>query len=144
MEERNEVYLLTQISGVAVYEKRSSSNSGSFHNENESYALRIPEKATVQEGRTYIPCGDYDELSDTDAIKHWTIHGDDLIIICAAKIDEIDIPIVAADGYTLNYAQSEAAGATYGYQKTLIHVTGYADNTRRGSAATRHWRIEGA
>lgn len=143
-ESRSEVYVPTQISGVAVYDRRSSAKSGSYHGEDESYAIRIPEKAPVQGGRSYIPCANYDAMSSEEVGNYWTIHDDDLLIVCAAKLQEVDTPIIEMDGDTITYAQAEAAGATYGYQKTLVHVSGYADNTRRGSAVTRHWRIEGA
>ena len=140
-ESRSEVYVPTQISGVAVYEKRSSSNAGSYHGEDESYVLRIPEKAAVQDGRTYIPGANYTELDSESAAEHWTIRGDDIVIVCSSDLEDVNTPIIANESEALTYAQIEAAGATYGYQKTLIHITWYADNTRRGSAATRHWRI---
>ena len=143
-ESRSEVYVPTQISGVAVYGKRNSSTDGTDHNEDESHVLRIPEKAAVQSGRSYVPGKQYDTLSAEELHNYWTIHNDDLVIVCAADFADVDTPVITTESGTLTYTQAEAAGATYGYQETLVHVTGYADNTLRGSAATRHWRIVGA
>lgn len=30
------------------------------------------------------------------------------------------------------------------YDRDIVHVTEYADNTRRGSDAVKHWRVGGA
>ena len=137
---RRDVFYATQISGVSHHEKRQSSKDGGFHSESETHRIRIPMEATVEGGKSYLNEADYDALSDEEIKNHWTIHDEDLVIVCASKITDINTPV--ADGY-LTWEQAEDLAKRIGTKKSLIRVAEYADNTLRGSV-TRHWWIGGA
>ena len=138
-ETRRDIFVPTQISGVTMYDRRSSSRTGDFRAEDEDYKIRIPVSAAVQGGRTFVQSGAYDKMTDEEASEHWTLHNDDLLIILASGLDSA---IIADEKIT--EPQAEAVASTYGYQETLVHISEYADNTLRGSASTRHWRVGGA
>ena len=137
---RRDVFYATQISGVSHHEKRQSSRDGGFHSESETHKIRIPIEATVEGGKSYLNEAYYDALSDDEIQKHWTIHDEDLIIVCASKIENIDTP--ATDGY-LTWEQAEDLARRIGLNREIIRVVEYADNTLRGST-TKHWWIGGA
>ena len=83
METRREVYIPTQISGVSIYDNRQSSRGGEFHEESEAFKIRVPIRARVQDGRTYLPETHYDALTAEEAAAYWTLHTEDMIIVCA-------------------------------------------------------------
>ena len=141
-ESRRDVFVPTQISGVTMYEYRSSSRSGDYHSEEEVYKIRIPITAKIQGNRAYVPSATYDGMNNEAAANCWTLHNDDLVIILKSPLENVNEPVI--EGNEITEDQAEAVASTYGYQETLVHVTEYADNTLRGSGSTRHWRIGGA
>lgn len=138
---RRDAFHATKISGVSVYDSRQSSKNGGLRSENETFKIRIPIKAVVQAGRTYMPETYYDLLPSEEAASHWTIHNEDLIIVCASAFDDIDTAAFEADPATIE--QAEALANAIGFQRELISINSYADNTLRGSDAVKHWRIGG-
>ena len=136
---RRDVYIATQISGVSVYDKRQSSKDGGFHSPSETFKIRIPIDAVTQGGRDYLPETHYDTAEDVEGF--WTIHTEDLIIVCASEFENVHTSVFETDAVTAE--QAEAMAKLVGFQKELIHVVDYSDNTLRGSAAVKHWRIGG-
>lgn len=141
-ETRRDVFIPTQISGVSVYDNRQSSKDSGFHKDSETFKIRIPIGAQVQDGRTYIPETHYDALSDSEAREHWTIHNEDLIILSAYSFGDVNISAFGTDAVTMQQAEEFAHMA--GFQKEIISIADYSDNTLRGSRSVRHWRIGGA
>lgn len=142
---RQNVYMPVQISGVSVYDARQSSSEGSYHTMSDSFKIRIPMGAAVQDGRSYLPETQYDDLDDDAIAGFWTLHTEDAIVLCASSFGEVDQPVYSADqnGFVSGEDACELA-QQFGFQKDLIHITGYADNTLRGSDKVKHWRIGGA
>lgn len=138
-ESRRDVFFATQISGVSVYEARSSSMSGGLHADSRIFKIRIPVSATVHGGKTFLPETQFDALDQEAAQRHWTIRSEDLIIVCAQADAPDSLP---AGGLTTQEAEDLAK--EIGYQRDLVHVIEYADNTLRGSDRVKHWRIQGA
>jgi len=138
-ETRRDVFIPTQISGVSVYDNRQSSKDGGFHSPSENFKIRIPISAVTQGGRAYIPETHYDTTQDVSGF--WTLHTEDLIIICAAEFADVHTSVFETAAVTAE--QAEAMAALVGFQKELIHIVDYSDNTLRGSAAVKHWRIGG-
>lgn len=136
-ESRREAYFPTLIKGASVYDCRGSSKDGSYHSETVTYKIRIPVDAEIQENRSYVPCTRYDDLADVSSV--WTIHNDDLVIFLTEDAEiEID-----PEGLPLMEESVMELVKVFGFQQEIIHVTEWADNTRRGSDAVRHWRIGG-
>ena len=88
--------------------------------------------AEVQDGRTYVNEAIYKTLSDEDAAKHWTLRKGDYIL--AAQSEKAE--------KSMTQPELDALGRELCVD--LIRVIEYADNTIRGSAAVKHWRIGGA
>ena len=132
------MYIPTQISGVSVYHNRQSSRDGGFHSETENFKIRIPISALIQGSRTYLPETHYDVLTDEEAMNHWTLHNEDLVIVCLPSFIGTIFPA------PVTRQEVEEISATAAIQKELIQIVDYADNTVRGSRFVRHWRIGGA
>lgn len=143
-EERRDMYIPVQISGVSVYDNRQSTKEGGFHSQSDDFKIRIPISADVQDGRTYLPETQYDALPDDDASGYWTIHTEDMIVICAADILDVNTSVFTSDSELLEPDAVETIADEVGFQKEVIHITSYADNTLRGSDRVKHWRIGGA
>lgn len=139
---RRDVYIATQISGVSIYDNRQSSKDGGFHSETENFKIRIPISAEVQGGREYLPETHYDTSGDEEIEGKWTLHNEDLIIVCASTFGDVNTSVFETDAVTTD--QAEAMAKLVGFQKELIHIVDYSDNTLRGSDAVKHWRIGGA
>lgn len=133
---RRDMYRATKISGVSYHHGHQSSKGTGYHERVEMYKIRIPLDAQVQAGRTYLPEAYYDALSDEEVGNHWTIHTEDMIIVC---LPEAEVPDTTLDDKQIK-ALTSAAGA----ERKTIHVVDYADNTLRGSDTVKHWRIGGA
>lgn len=130
-EDRREVYFPTSISGASYLEAKSSGHStDGAHAESITYKLRIPQSAAVQDVRSYVDETAYDKLTADEAAKCWTIQKGDIVLTCETALTEsMDEAAVKQLAASLN--------------KTVITVKEYADNTIRGSAAVKHWRIGG-
>ena len=129
--DRREVFYPTVLDGASYQAAKTTSSSQGVHTEGLSYKLRIPVDTMVQGGRTYVSETVFRSLSDADALQHWTLQSGDCII-----------PGEYPDAKPMTLRElsefAKQAGAD------LIHVKEYADNTMRGSAAVKHWRIGGA
>lgn len=141
-ETRREVYIHTKISGVSIYDNRQSTRDGGFHEETEAFKIRIPIKAKVQNGRTYLPETHYDALTAAEAEAYWTLHNEDMIIVSASGFEDVNTS--AFETAAVSMQQAEEMADSVGFQKELIRIVDYSDNTLRGSAAVKHWRIGGA
>ena len=112
--DRREVYIPTYIQDVAWYDSHASSDSGTAKSESSDYVVRVPESATVTGGKTYVPADDYRTLSSKGTV-------------------------VLPEGST---TMDESSIRKSGHE--VFSVSTYADNTVRGTAAVRHWRMGGA
>lgn len=125
-EARRKAYIPTVIRGVSWVEAKGASvaNNGVWSGDVQC-KIRIPANAAFQDGRAYLPAGEYARLDNDEAMKHWTVSREDLI------------------------ARGEYAGECVPVHEDalkgldLIRVTEYADNTDGGNPHTRHWRIGG-
>lgn len=138
---RRDVFIPTQISGVSIYDNRQSSSDGGFRSETEAFKIRIPIGARVQDGRTYLPETHYDALTVEEAAAHWTLHNEDLIIVSASRFEDVNTSAFETAAVTTQ--QAEEMADSVGFQKELVRIVDYSDNTLRGSAAVKHWRIGG-
>lgn len=128
--DRREVYIPTYIQGVAWYDSHASSESGTAKSESSDYVVRVPESATVTGGKTYVSADDYKALSSSEREGHWTIQ----LATLVAKGT-----VVLPEGST---TMDESSIRKSGHE--VFSVSTYADNTVRGTAAVRHWRMGGA
>lgn len=125
-DDRREVYFPTCIRSASFLENKSSGHStDGAHSQSLAYKLRIPLGAKIQDGRSYVPAEQYRQLDDEAAAQVWTLQTGDYVL-------PMEIELTAP----VDQAQMEALGQ-------LIRVKEYADNTIRGSAAVKHWRIGG-
>ena len=114
--DRREVYLPTCIRSASFLENKSSGHStDGAHSQSLAYKLRIPLGAKIQ----------FRQLDEDAAAKAWTLQTGDYVLPMAT---ELMAPV--------DQKRMEALGH-------LIYVKEYADNTIRGSAAVKHWRIGG-
>ena len=116
---RRDVLYPTVIKGVSYHESVGASGGFQERTESSEYKIRIPFTADTS-GREYVDPETYQGLSDVSGC--WTIQTDDIIRIGRFPSD---VP-VDPDSLT---------GIDY------LIVGNHADNTKRGSAFTRHWRI---
>lgn len=82
-----EVYLLDN--GLADYDKANQNHqflSDFSLSAEQKMAARSPEKQLDDQGRRFLPRGEYNKLSATDAAKHWTFSYEDLGYLIAADI----------------------------------------------------------
>ena len=140
-ESRREMYSPTKISGASVYEWTEATKDGTDRTEREVFKIRIPIDAAFQGDRKYLPAGQYDALSEEEAAEYWTLHNTDLIIIASAPFEDIDTAI-CEDG--IAEPEIRALAGRIGSRPAPIILSGYADNTQRGSDTVKHWRLEGA
>lgn len=140
-ETRRELYYPTQISGVSFYEKCEATKNGSDRTESKTYKIRIPYGAAVQDGRQYATEGNYIALADKDASSYWTLRGMDLIIVLANPLQNVNTPLCNS---ALTEPEVIALAKSSGMKSEPIRLTGYSDNTKRGSGTVMHWRLEGA
>lgn len=129
-EQRRDLFYPTVISSASYYSARGSSSGSGARQESNSYKIRIPAGATIQDGRAYAGKEAYKAMDAQATEGHWTLQAGDFILLGAATtdgpIDEQTVKQLAQDSQT-----------------ELIVVKDYSDNTIRGSAAVRHWRIGG-
>lgn len=142
---RLEVFVPTTISGVSFYETASSNTSDGNRTENLDYKIRIPIGANFEDDRTYVSEDEYKKLSDEDALKHWTLQKGCYILTGAMfyervwKWDDFDFRSgVITKDKILDMVSLIGSG------KKFFSVVEYADNTKRGSNAVKHWRVGGA
>lgn len=130
--ERRKIFLPTVIQGVSYVEAKGAvvTDNGVWSSDVQ-YKIRIPWGAKIQDGRIYLPCLKYEKLEDEEALKHWTIRKEDLVIQGAY------------DGEERKLFEDELAAYAKEQGLDLIRITEYADNTLGGSIYTRHWRIGG-
>lgn len=135
-ETRREVFIPTNISEVSFVDTRSSGGTASERAENLHFRIRIPVNAEVQDSRTYISEDKYKLLDDEEAKKHWTLQKGCYII--TGSLPEND------SSGEITSEQIRDFLDLFKYDRDIVHVTEYADNTRRGSDAVKHWRVGGA
>ena len=127
--DRREVYFPTCIRSASFLENKSSGHStDGAHSQSLAYKLRIPLGAKIQDDKTYVPEAAYKLLDDEAAAKHWTLQTGDYVVPL-----ELDLTEPADAGKVEALAD----------RSQLIAVKEYADNTHRGTAAVKHWRIGG-
>jgi len=133
---RRELYVPTTITGVSFYDVQNSTISArmgeSARSEDLSYKIRIPLTAKIQDSKTYLPEDMYKDLEDEDTDSYWTIQKGCYVIGAAVSAGKLLLTKEEVDGLV----QSANAGAA-------IVVKEYADNTKRGTDAVKHWRIGG-
>ena len=141
---RREVYIPTGLAGVSFYDTRMSGQSTGVFTENLTFSIRVPIDAQVTVGRAYIPEADYNLLADEDAVKYWTLHKGDIILLHNTQFEDIDQAGELFEGQSGTEPEIEALLADGTFYRTVIRITEYADDTIRGSRAVKHWRLGGA
>lgn len=137
-------------------------------------AIRIPYTAHIQDNRTFLPPEEYRRLPLEKIPKHWTIQEGDYIFpklmypkrwrwddfsfrtgMIVPEWNDIEAGIYYGkkwrwDPFSFRYGRITASSISdvgvylnkkYG---KMIKVTGYADNTKRGSPRVRHWKVGAA
>lgn len=127
--DRRELYHPTCIRSASFLESKGSGHStDGAHSQALAYKLRIPISAKIQAGRTYVPEAEYSHLDDEAAAGCWTLSTGDYVV-------PLETELVGP----IDFGALEELAA----KSQLIAVKEYADNTIRGSAAVKHWRIGG-
>lgn len=126
--DRRDVYVPTRISAASYAESRGSIHKAKDTEETLDYMLRIPISASVQDGRKYVPEDVYKRADDVTGM--WTLSQMDLVTMGE--------PVVSEPATERAIRESAAAAGV-----DVITIAEYADNTRRGSRLTKHWRIGG-
>lgn len=129
--DRREAYFPTCIKGASYFAVCGSEHSADgVHSEKPVHKLRVPVGAEAQNGRSYVSEKAYQAMAEEDAAGCWTLQRGDILLAketCLLEpLDEAALRRLAA---------SLAAD--------IITIKEYADNTIRGTAAVRHWRIGG-
>lgn len=142
---RREVLVPTNISGVSYYDVRSSTGNAGEKKENITYKIRIPIDARVENERSYISEHQYSSLDDAEALKYWTIQKGALILLGTFFVSDkwIFDEFNFRSGVILADKIEDIQGVAE-QSRDYITVVEYADNTKRGSVAVKHWRIGGA
>ena len=143
--DRREVFFPTRISGVFWYDTKAQTTSGTDRTENARYIIRIPESATVIPERKYISEQKYKKLSDEEAERYWTIQKGAYVVkeqFVSAKDWEMDD--FSFRNATITQVTVDDLKKLRSLNEDFATVTEYADNTVRGTRATRHWRIGGS
>lgn len=131
---RRNKYMPTLIRGVTYVEAKGATvNGNGVWSDSVQYKIRVPIRAKIQDGRTYLPGLEYAKLDDEAARKHWTIQKQDLVVL--GDVSDLDDGSAVFEDTLNNYAKEHSLN--------LIRVTEYADDTMGGSRYTRHWRIGG-
>lgn len=128
--DRRDVYAPTMLSEASYSEALGSSHRDKSTEDKDVYHIRVPARATASSGRTYIGPDTYAALDDDQAALYWTTKQLDLV----TRGDPV-VPGPATE------REIREAAAQAGVE--IIIIAEHADNTRRGSPAVRHWRIEG-
>ena len=129
--DRRDVYLPTTISGASYLEAKGSGHSSDgAHSEHLTYKLRVPADAQVQDDRTYVSEKAFRARPEGAATGHWTLQKGDIILTTETALEG-----------PLNEAEVKQLAAEA--QVDVITVKEYADNTIRGTARVKHWRIGG-
>jgi len=123
--DRLEAFTQTNINGVSLYAAYGTNGDGGQRKEKLTFKIRIPISADIEEGKSYVPEEEFKALTDDEVRKHWTLQKG-CYIIRGHPEERIQ-----------NMEQLRA------YPGGYITVKEYADNTSRGSAAIKHWRIGG-
>ena len=139
--ERRERFTGTVIDGASLYESRNAPDKDNYSIEEGIYRIRIPIDADTGSAE-FMPESRYDELSGDSIEAYWTIHIGDRVIVCDDGITRVVLAgknLSSIDELSLKVLANEI-----GYQKRVIRIVSYADNTLRGTDPVRHWRIGGA
>ena len=124
---RNEKFIPTVIRNVSLFVAETANTNDGVWTEQSSYKIRVPYlDATIEGVREYVPQERYTGDSST-----WTLRHGDLIALGVYASDTASL--------TRDAAIEWASGAGV----KMISISDYADNTIRGSDATKHWRIGG-
>lgn len=125
---RQDVFLPTVIRGVSFYMSSGSTGNTRYPVLTATYKIRIPADADMGES-SYVDALTYKGMTREEAAEHWTLQPDAVIV--PAIMDEADMT------ETINLTE---LANKYG---PLITVKDYSDNTTRGIAGMKHWRIGG-
>lgn len=172
--DRRESYFPTRIYGISWYENSGVSGADGYKKSQDAYAIRIPYTAHIQDNRTFLPPEEYRRLPLEKIPKHWTIQEGDYIFpklmypkrwrwddfsfrtgMIVPEWNDIEAGIYYGkkwrwDPFSFRYGRITASPISdvgvflnkkYG---KMIKVTGYADNTKRGSPRVRHWKVGAA
>lgn len=134
-EQRREVFVPTNISGVSFHGAMSTGGDSGEREEKLTYRIRIPIDAMIADHRTYTPAEIYRSLTDDEAVNYWTIQKGCYILL--GVFPDPGNGMVPIDQIREMQQLKE-------YQDKIIVVTEYADNTIRGSNTVKHWRIGGS
>lgn len=129
--DRRESYCPIRISGVFWYETKAQASSGTDRTGSAKYIIRIPESVATVPERMYISEEKYKKLPDDEAERYWTIQKGTYVI--KGQPEDLENQI---DGNEMQRLLS--------LHGDFVTITEYADNTVRGTTATRHWRIGGS
>lgn len=141
-EKRREVFIPTNIFGVSFCELDSSKFVGGIRSEEIACKIRIPFGTHIEAGKTYLPESQYKLLSAEDALFYWTLQKGSYILLASATATAWGTGAYDI-GHPITKEELTALCHKSRYTGPLISVVEYADNTRRGSQAVKHWRIGG-
>lgn len=172
--DRRESYFPTRIYGISWHENSGVSGADGYKKSQDAYAIRIPYTAHIQDNRTFLPPEEYRRLPLEKIPKYWTIQEGDYIFsklmypkrwrwddfsfrtgMIVPEWNDIEAAISYGkkwrwDPFSFRYGRITASSISdvgvylnkkYG---KMIKVTGYADNTKRGSPRVRHWKVGAA
>lgn len=141
-ESRREVFIPTNIFGVSFYELDSTKFAAGTRSEEITCKIRIPFKASIEAGRTYLPESRYKALADEEAFFYWTLQKGSYVL-CASAAATAWGKGAYDFGRAITKEELTALSQETRYTGPLISVVEYADNTQRGSQSVKHWRIGG-
>lgn len=161
-DDRREVFIPTTISGVCWYDVRSLGQVERNRDPAAKFIIRIPISAGIQDGRSYVTEEQYKKLTPDARQKYWTIQRNSYI----TKIQFTPISDWLWDPFSFRHGTISHENwfwDTFSFRYGVIskekiedirklrevysdfaQVVEYADNTVRGTNATKHWRIGGA
>lgn len=127
--DRRDVYVPTYFYGVSWYGAHNGSLQNKALSGGSRYVVRIPITATVSGNKQYILADDFDDLPDNEKSSYWTIQTG---CVVAKGIVQLEAGVESLDENEVMMLPNEQ-----------FNVTTYADNTIRGTAKTKHWRLGG-
>lgn len=144
-EDRREKFAATRILGVSWYGTKGQAVSGTDRKTTAQHVIRIPYTATVEGEKKYIGEEEYRKLSDEDAEKYWTIQKGAYIVRGQYEVAGkwLYDTFSFKHGVITEEELTDLAKLRQN-NEDFVTITEYADNTVRGTDATKHWRIGGA
>ena len=127
--DRREIFLPTIIHGVCWYGSRMLDTSGAA---DASFKVRIPYTVDIEKRKTYVPEQEYRQASFSAKKHFWTLQKNCFVMIFQKGVI----------GSRIEFSPEEVMHLSKRFDE-FFTVTEYADNTFRGTARTKHWRIGG-